>query len=127
MYCGAFAPNADGAELDVRVLDGNVRALADGDLFIQRLEREIGLVANMRHVEAVEFCGGACESDDFVRGAVGAHFVFEAAGEADGAFVHGLIDELDHLVRFRPALRRAGNPCRELVRERWRGRRERRD
>src|SRR6476661_4300651 len=60
-----LAPNADGAELDVRMLDGDVGALADSDLFLQGLKREVSFVADVRHVKAMELGRGGCESDDF--------------------------------------------------------------
>ncbi len=96
-----FAPNADGAELDVRMLDGDVGALADSDLFLQSFKREVSFVADVRHVKAMELGRGRCESDDFFSGAVAAQVVFETAGKADGAFAHTLIDEQRHFFDFR--------------------------
>ncbi len=97
---GRFVPDADGADLDVRVLDGNVGAFADGDFFVERGESFVAFVPNMGHVEAAVSGGDFCFGDDFIGGAVAGDVVFEAGGEADGAFVHGLLDELRHFCDF---------------------------
>src|SRR4029077_16359493 len=95
-----FAPDPDRAEFDVRVVNGNAGLLGDLNFFKQRFECFIGLIADVRAVKAAVFSGGAGHSDDFGGVAVAADLVFEAAGEADRAFVHRLPRELRHLFDF---------------------------
>ena len=45
-------PHAGGSKLDVRDLNGNTRALADRDRFLERVERLVRFVADVRHVDA---------------------------------------------------------------------------
>ena len=83
------------------MFDGDVGFLADFDFFLQGFERFIRFISDVRHVEgAGEFCGGCGHGDDFVGGGVAADLIFEAGGKADGAFLHGLRDELGHLFDF---------------------------
>ena len=83
---GGFAPDGDGADFDVGVFDGNVGALADGDLFFERGETFVALVADVGFVKAAMFGGDFREGDDFGGGAVAGHVVFEAGGKAERAF-----------------------------------------
>ena len=104
---GRLAPHADGAELDVRNLDRDVRALADRDRFPQRVEALVGLVADVRHVDAAVAGHDFRQLDELAGLGVAADFVFEAARQAGGAFAHPLIDEQRHardLVGARGAL-----------------------
>ena len=93
------------------MLDGNVRAFADGDFFVERGEAFVAFVANVSHVKAAVSGRDFGFGDDFVGGAVAGDVVLEAGGEADGAFVHGLLDELRHFCDFVGSGRRGGNPC----------------
>src|SRR5579871_4700193 len=97
---GCFVPNADGADLDVRVLDGDVGAFTNGDFLVERGEALIAFVANVGHVEAAMRGRDSCFGDDFVGGTVARDVVFEPGGEADGAFIHGLLGELRHFGDF---------------------------
>ena len=54
---GRFSPDGDGAHFDVGMFDGNVRALADGDFFVQRGETFVALVADVRFVKAAMLGG----------------------------------------------------------------------
>src|ERR1700723_2650219 len=78
---GRFVPDADGADLDVRMLDGNVGAFADGDFFVERGETFVAFVANVGHVEAAVCRGDFGFGDDFIGGTVAGDVVFEAGGE----------------------------------------------
>ena len=70
--------NADRAELDVGMLDGNVGAFGDGNFFLECVERLVGFIADVGHVDTAIFGGHFGQSDEFVRGGVAADVVFEA-------------------------------------------------
>ena len=104
---GRLAPHAHGAELDVGNLHRDVRAFADSDRFLQRVEALVRFVANMRHVDAAVAGDDPGELDQLRRLAVAADFVLEAARQPGRAFAHPLIDEQRHprdLVGARRAL-----------------------
>src|SRR6266404_613486 len=97
---GSFTLDGDGGELDVRVVHGNVRLLGYFDFFHQGVERFVGFIADVRAVETTVFGGAAGHGHEFGGVAVTADFVFEAAGESDGAFVHGLPGKLGQFFDF---------------------------
>ena len=95
-----FAPYAHGAQLDVRDLHRHLALLTNGDGFADGVHGQVGLVANVRRVNAALGARGARHGDHFVGGRVAPHFVLEAGAEAEGAFVHGLGDQRSHPGHF---------------------------
>ena len=63
---GGFALNTDGAELDVGMLDGDVRAFGDGNFFVEGVEGFVGLVADVGHVDTAVLGGDFGEGNEFV-------------------------------------------------------------
>ena len=96
----ALAPDVGPERLDVRDHDGHVRFATDADGLAHGAEQADGVGALVTHVGVVDAAvlrGDLRQLDHFFRGGVAARRVVEAGGDADGAFLHGGVDEALHL------------------------------
>jgi hypothetical protein len=81
----------------VEDFDGNAGSPSDLDGFGDALEKPVVLVSYMAEVKAAVARGDPGQPDELLGGGVAIGRVDEAAGEAHGAFAHGLLDQGFHL------------------------------